>query len=189
MNAIILHGMPDPGNEEYYNPEFPSASNSHWIPWLQKQLMIKDISTQTPEMPQSWKPDYEIWKKEFERYDVTPETILIGHSCGGGFIVRWLSEHADVRVNSVLLVAPWLDPERRDTTDFFDFEIDPALSSRTKQLTIYGSDNDMEDVKKSISVLRETLQQINYREFQNYGHFTKGDMGTEQFPELLEAIG
>ncbi len=92
-NAIILHGKPDPGQEEYYNPNFPSASNSHWLPWLQKQLMIHDIATQTPEMPYSWQPDYAIWQKEFERYDVTAETIVVGHSCGAGFIVRWLSQH------------------------------------------------------------------------------------------------
>jgi len=188
MNAIILHGMPDPGDEEYYNPQFPSASNSHWIPWLQKQLMIKDIPTQTPEMPQSWKPDYELWRKEFERYDITPDTILVGHSCGGGFIVRWLSEHKDVRVNSVLLVAPWIDPNRRNTTDFFDFEIDPALADRTKQLTIYGSDNDTADVQLSAYTLIDTIKGTIYREFKGYGHFTKEAMGTDQFPKLLEAI-
>lgn len=105
-NAIILHGKSGPGEQEYYNPDFPAASNSHWIPWLQKQLMIRDIYAQTPEVPNSWKPDYATWCKEFERYDITPETVLVGHSCGGGFLVRWLSERPDVRVDKVVLVAP-----------------------------------------------------------------------------------
>jgi hypothetical protein len=31
-NAIILHGGPD--KQEYYDPETPSQSNMHWLPWL-----------------------------------------------------------------------------------------------------------------------------------------------------------
>lgn len=187
-NAIILHGKPDPGQEEYYNPNFPSASNSHWLPWLQKQLLIKDIAAQTPEIPNSWKPDYPTWQREFERYDITPETILVGHSCGGGFIVRWLSEHKDTKVRKVVLVAPWLDPDHADTTDFFEFEIDPDLVKRAARLTIFNSDNDYESVRKSVDKIREVIPDIGYREFHEYGHFTYEDMKTIEFPELLEEL-
>jgi len=187
-NAIILHGKPDAGDQEYYNPDFPSASNSHWLPWLQKQLMVHDIAAQTPEMPNSWSPDYEVWRKEFERYDITPQTILVGHSCGGGFIVRWLSEHPDMCVGKVVLVAPWLDPERRETTNFFQFAIDANLASRTAGLTIFASDNDMQDVQDSIKTLVDSLQDITVRQFHNYGHFCYNDLKTHKFPELLEAI-
>jgi hypothetical protein len=55
-NAIILHGTCS--KEEYYDPEHPSLSNSHWFPWLQKQLLRKDISAQTPEIPNAWRPTY-----------------------------------------------------------------------------------------------------------------------------------
>src|SRR6266702_4796496 len=151
--AIILHGMSDPGQEEYYNPNFPSASNSHWIPWLQKQFFIHDIYAQTPEVPNSWKPDYETWRKEFERYDITAETILVGHSCGGGFIVRWLSERPDIRVGKVILVAPWLDPDRSNTTNFFEFTIDSKIIERTKGVTIFNSDNDSESVHRSVGII------------------------------------
>jgi len=82
-NAILLHGTPS--KEEYYSLEYPSASNAHWFPWLQKQLLIKDIPAVTIEMPSSYLPDYSLWQTEFERFDITPETILVGHSCGGGF--------------------------------------------------------------------------------------------------------
>lgn len=187
-NAIILHGMPGPGNKEYYNPAFPSASNSHWIPWIQKQLLMHDIAAQTPEMPNSWKPDYETWRKEFERFDITPETILVGHSCGGGFIVRWLSEHKDAHVGKVVLVAPWLDPDRTDTTDFFAFEIDPELAKRTAGLTIFNSDNDSEDIQTSVKMIREAIPDTRYREFHNYGHFCYENMKTTAFPELLEIL-
>lgn len=183
-NAIIVHGMP--GKDEYYDPNFPSASNYCWIPWLQKQLIVKDIAAQTPEVPNAWKPDYEAYKHEFERFEVTPETILVGHSCGGGFLVRWLSEHPDVKAGKVVLVAPWLDPNREDTTDFFEFTIDSQLAKRTAGLTIFNSDDDSAGVHTSVKMIREAVENVQYKEFHNMGHFTHEDMDTAEFPELLK---
>ena len=105
-NAIIIHGTCD--EDEYFSDKYPSLSNSHWFPWLQKQLLINNIFTQTPEMPEAHKPDYDKWKKEFEKFDVNSETILVGHSCGGGFLIRWLSENK-IKIKKLILVAPWLD--------------------------------------------------------------------------------
>ena len=185
-NAIIVHGRPD--KEEYYDTKFPSASNSHWLPWLQKQLLVHDITAYTPEIPHCFNPQYDVWQKEFERYDITPETILVGHSCGGGFLIRWLSEHKKVKVGKVVLVAPWLDPDREGTTDFFDFTIDPDLVKRTKQLTIFHSDNDDESIQKTVRILKSKLKGFAYREFHNYGHFCFEDMKTKAFPELLKEL-
>jgi len=182
-NAIILHGRP--GKDEYYNPKYPSASNFHWIPWLQKQLLINEIAANTPEVPHAFQPEYPIWKKEFERFEVTPETILVGHSCGGGFLVRWLSENKDAKPKKVILVAPWMDLDREATTDFFDFEIDPNLANRVGELIIFNSDNDMAAVHDSVKKIRDEIPGTNYREFHNYGHFTQKDMSTSEFPELL----
>lgn len=47
--AIIIHGMPS--KEEYFSSENPSSSNKHWFPWIQKQLILKGVLAQTPEMP------------------------------------------------------------------------------------------------------------------------------------------
>jgi predicted alpha/beta hydrolase family esterase len=184
--ALILHGTPE--REEYFNPDLPATSNSHWIPWLQKQLLINGIATQTPEMPHAWNPQYPIWKKEFERYDLDESSILVGHSCGGGFLTRWLTEHPQVRVDKIVLVAPWVDPFRRKTTDFYDFEIDPSLASRANNLTIFHSDDDMEEVQESVRRLRRIISGAKYREFHKYGHFCIETMNTSAFPELLEVV-
>jgi hypothetical protein len=183
---VLLHGVP--GKQEYYDPSFPSASNSHWLPWLQKQLLIHGIAAYTPEIPQAWKPDYLIWAREFERYDIDSNTTLVGHSCGAGFIVRWLSEHSAVTVDKVVLVAPWLDPDRASTTDFFDFVIDPYLHHRTSMLTILNSDNDDQDVQHSVRMIRQSVAKVDYREFHGYGHFCLNDIGTQEFPELLDLL-
>lgn len=188
-NAILIHGRPD--KEEYFNPKYPSASNSHWFPWLTKQLQINNIFTVAIEIPKPWQPRYNIWKKELERFDITPETILVGHSCGGGFIVRWLSENRDRYVNKVVLVAPWLNPENNpkyDTADFFNFDIDPNLRNRTAGVTIFNSTNDKPTIHKSVKIIRQKIKGIEYKEFYNYGHFCFEDMKTVEFPELLEEI-
>ena len=65
--AILIHGTCD--EEEYFSDLYPSLSNSHWFPWLQKQLLIKGIFTQTPEMPDAYKPDYEKWIDALEKLD------------------------------------------------------------------------------------------------------------------------
>ena len=186
-NAILIPGRPD--KEEYYDPKYPTNSNNHWFPWISKQLQINDIFAVAVEPPHPWQPRYEIWKKEFERFDITPETVLVGHSCGGGFLVRWLSENKNQNVGKVVLVAPWINPDNNpesDTADFFEFDMDPDLTQRTKGVTIFNSDNDMETVLKSVDIIREKVPSINYREFHNYGHFCLRDLNTPEFPELLE---
>jgi predicted alpha/beta hydrolase family esterase len=82
-NAILIPGTSS--KTEYYSTKYPTASNSHWFPWLSKQLIILDIPTVAVEMPNSYMPNYAIWKKEFERFEINSKTILIGHSCGGAF--------------------------------------------------------------------------------------------------------
>jgi uncharacterized protein len=185
-NAIILHGTCE--KEEYYSSVYPSLSNSHWLPWLQKQLLIHDMSATTPEMSHAYMPDYEVWKREFERFDITPDTILVGHSCGGGFIVRWLSENKEVKVGKVILVAPWLDPDNEKQNNFFDFEIDSSLAVRTKGMSVFVSDDDATDILQSVETIISAIPKIRLVSFKNKGHFTYNDLKTEAFPELLEEV-
>src|SRR3989344_146874 len=92
-HCIIIHGCPSNAEEKVEN----------WIPWLKKELFSKKIITETPLMPRAWEPNYETFKKEFEKNKVTENTILIGHSCGCAFLVRWLGETKQ-RINKLILV-------------------------------------------------------------------------------------
>jgi len=135
-------------------------------------------------MPEAYNPDYIKWKKEFERFDVDENTILIGHSCGGGFLLRWLTENK-VKVLKLILVAPWLDPQRKKTTDFFDFSIDPDLLKRTS-IDLFLSEDDDKDILESVRIIRESIPGINMHRLKNMGHFTYTDMKTHIFPEILK---
>ena len=182
-NAIILHGQPS--REEYYDPDRPSMSNAHWIPWLQGQLLKKDIWATTPEVPNAFEPDWELWLKEVERFDITPDTIIVGHSRGGEFWLRYLSEHKDLKVGKVVLVAPSLSVHYSEKPYFGTFEIDPDLVKRTQGITVFHSDNDKESIKRSVADILKAINTVQDKEF-HLGHFTFGSMGTEKFPELLE---
>jgi hypothetical protein len=185
-NAVIVHGKP--GREEYYDPGIPSGSNHHWLPWLAKQLIVRDIPAHTPEMPHAYAPGYPAWCREFERYDVGEGTLLVGHSCGAGFLVRWLSEHPRVRVNRVALVAPWLDPDGTRAPGFFAFAIDAGLAARTAGLTVVNSDDDGAEIQRSVRLLRERVRDIGYLELPRRGHFRASDLGGTAFPELLALL-
>jgi predicted alpha/beta hydrolase family esterase len=185
-NAIILHGLAD--QKEYYGDKYPNGSNSHWLPWLQKRLITHDIKADTPDVPRPFDFDYQAWVKEVERFEMTTETTLVGHSMGGGFLLRYLSERPDLVVDKVILVAPWLNLNHEEKTDFFDIEIDPSILDRVGKLVIFASDNDDVVVQDSIALLKEVIPNATYKEFHEYGHFTLRSMGTDDFPELLEVI-
>lgn len=183
--AIIIHGYND--RSEYLDRTRPSASNDHWLPWLQRQLLLNGIEAQTPEMPGFYEPNYERWKDLLDRLNPDENTILVGHSCGGGFLVRWLSE-SERKVGKVVLVAPWLDPESEIDPNFFKFEIDQNVSSKTAGLTIMYSTDDITEVLKSIETLRSKIKNVQFKEFVNKGHFVLSSLKTEEFPELLSLI-
>lgn len=184
-NAILIHGTCD--KEEYFDDSFPSLSNSHWFPWLQKQLLINNIFTQTPEMPEAYMPNYGKWLSEFKKFEINQDSILIGHSCGAGFLLRYLSEN-DITINKLILVAPWLDPGREKTTDFFDFDINQGISKRIKEIHLLYSLDDDNDILKSVKIIENNLKNMKIHKFSNYGHFTFGHMKTDKFPELLDII-
>ena len=97
-------------------------SNAHWIPWLQGQLLKNDIIAATPEVPLAFAPDWELWLKEVERFEIMPETLLVGHSRGGDFWLRWLTEHPELKVGKVVLVAPSLGYLTEDDNHFGHFD-------------------------------------------------------------------
>ena len=91
-------------------------------------------------------------------------------------------------MDKVVLVAPSL-AKTWDSKGFFDgFEIDSELVSRTNSLTIFHSTNDHEGIQVAVKEIRDKIKGIDYREFENYGHFCKSDLDSVEFPELLEAL-
>ena len=187
-NAIILHGYPS--KSEYYSENAVAPGHNHWFAWLQMKLLQDNIYAETPTMPDAYSPAYEKWRKAIERCDhIGEDTILIGHSCGGGFWVKYLCQHPELRVGKVVLVAPWLDPDDELKNDFHkNYMIDGNLVARTKGITVFSSSNDHSSILESVKRLKNAIADIKVVEFKNYGHFCIEDMKTNEFPELLKEV-
>ena len=185
--AIIIHGMPD--KESYFNSESDSQSNSHWLPWLQQQLNINNILTQTPEMPEPYNPNYEKWENIFKQFKIDENTILIGHSCGGGFLLKYLSEN-NIKINKLILIAPWVNvPKEYDVEIFENLKLDKYLYKKViNDIKLFNSTDDYDGVQSSVEYILNNVANINKIEFHDKGHFCFGDLGTRKFPELLEEV-
>lgn len=181
-NAIILHGMPS--KEEFEEEGGQYQSRMHWMPWLKTEIEKTGYVVHAPDLPVPYDPDYNAWSKVFEEFEIGPDTLLVGHSCGAGFLVRWLSEHP-ISVSRIALVAPFLDPENHaPKMAFRDTVIDSALIKRNQHIKIFISNDDEIAMHWTVEKIRAALPKVEVEEFTNHGHFTFGDMGTDEFPEL-----
>ena len=126
FNCIILHGCPSDA-EKAMNPE-TRTYDKHWIPWLKQNLTIAGVKTETPLMPDPWETNYQKFKTEFEKYEVNENTILVGHSCGSAFLVRWLGE-TKRKIFKLILVAPWKISDKDDKfrKEFYTYPIDDSI--------------------------------------------------------------
>ena len=185
-NCVIIHGCPS-DVEKAMNPE-TRTYHKHWIPWLKRNLVACGIEAETPLMPNPWEPDYQKFRTEFEKYKVGENTILVGHSCGSAFLVRWLGE-TKRKISKLILVAPWKIPDKDDRfrKEFYTYPIDENIKSRMDEIVMFTADDEKDEGKESLKIFHQVLGG-EVIELKGRGHYTLGDMGTEEFPELLEVI-
>ncbi|HUV42618.1 MAG TPA: alpha/beta hydrolase [Patescibacteria group bacterium] len=186
VNCIIIHGCPwdikkamDAKTRTY---------DKRWIPWLKKELTSRGIKTKAPLMPKPWYPDYQAFKKKFERYEVTNNSILIGHSCSCAFLVRWLGE-TKRKVKKLILVAPWKIPDKNNQLEklLYEYPIDKKIKARVKEIVMFTADNEEKDGKKSLKIFHKVLGG-KIIELKGRGHYTLEYMKNQEFPELLKEI-
>jgi leucyl-tRNA synthetase len=90
-------------------------------------------------------------------------------------------------VNSLILVAPWKIAPNELKKQFFEFDIDRSIKDRVKNIYAFTSNDEEQDGKESVEIYSEALE-LKVIELKNHGHFTMGDMGTVEFPELIDLI-
>lgn len=179
-NAILLHGRPS--EDEYYEMDFPSPSNAHWFPWLQQKFLRNKTLCQAPEMPTPYNPSFAEWSKTYAQFEINEKTIIVAHSMGCGFNLKYLDQN-NFKINSLILVAPWLDPEK-DHGDFLEFHLDQNIEKIANSIHILNSTNDMKTVLDSVGTIRKVIPSAHYHEFENKGHFCLSDLDSPEFPEL-----
>ncbi len=181
-NALILHGLAD--MEEYYEMDFPSPSNAHWLPWLQQKFLREDIVCQTPELGCGFKSTYKDWSSIFPQFKINENTSIVAHSMGCGFILKYLSQNKNIKIDKLILVAPWRDL-KQEHGDFLQCTLATDLKNRTSEIhVLYSTDEEVHGIKEVSENLRALYPSLTYHEFKNKGHFCLGDLGTEEFLEL-----
>ena len=102
MNCIIVHGS---NSTEKDSRKGLPENERHWKTWLKEELEKKGIKVSNKLYAKDWSPIYNEWKEEFEKNQIDEDTVLVGHSAGGAFLVRWLSE-TKRKIKKLILVSP-----------------------------------------------------------------------------------
>jgi predicted alpha/beta hydrolase family esterase len=185
MTAIIIHGSCDA--EQYFEMDYPSQSNAHWLPWLQQKFLRAGYLCQTPEMP--WAPQfsYAAWESVFSMFNPSELKIAVGHSAGAGFLLKYLSAHPDIRLDQLVLVAPYVDPKRKHS-DFLAGQYDPSVIERVGQMHIFHSEDDDDDIQETFQRVSSLYPKAMCHIYHDKGHFCEDDLQSRTFPELWDII-
>ena len=71
---------------------------------------------------------------------------------------------------------------------FARFDMSETIAGQTNGIRIFVSSDDEIDVLESVEKMKLGIRNLEIQTFTNRGHFTEGDMGTKEFPELLEYL-
>ena len=115
---------------------------------------------------------------------------MVGWSCGGGFLLRYLSEN-NIRVRKLVLLAPWIgtfdnDKDRYEFDEsFFDFNLSENIYERVlEDIILLEAEDEVKEVLMSIEKIKSKLKNINYKIVEGSGrHFFE-----ENQPVVLEEI-
>lgn len=145
-----------------------------------------------PLMPCKQNAQYEAWKIWFEKYlDLLNKEnlIIIAHSLGGTFIVKYLAENVlEYKLKTLHLIAPYVTDEfplhlERLGTFKFDLESIPNLVNSAESIHIWHSTDDDVVPFKHGEIVKSYLPDATLHTFNDREHFNQAE-----FPELLNEL-
>lgn len=140
-----------------------------------------------PSMPCKWNAKYAEWKLWFEKLIpfLTDDVILVGHSLGGIFLAKFLSEEQfPKRIRATVLVAaPYNTLTEHPRADFNITEPFDELVRQGGDIYLYHSPDDMIVPFSAFQRYRRELPTAHAVVLEERGHFLQ-----EEFPELIEEL-
>jgi predicted alpha/beta hydrolase family esterase len=140
-----------------------------------------------PQMPNSQNARYLEWKIRFERImPVLDELlILIGHSLGGIFLAKYLSENSISKkvIATILIAAPFKDEPGESLTDFKIGNDLTMLEKQGGKIFLYHSKDDPVVPYAHVEMYQNLLPKAVMRTFEDRQHFNQ-----PEFPELMKEI-
>ena len=180
-NVIVVHGA-------YGYPE------ENWFGWLKNRLNQQGIASYVPHLPTPQEQSLSHWLRLFNHsysHLVHEQTILIGHSLGAAFILRWMAQSAR-KIAVAILVGAFIgkvglnefdEINQRFFNDAFDWQ---GIKKCSHSFISYYGDNDPYVTKKQFHWIAE---QLGARKIivSQAGHFNTVS-GYSKFPLLLSHL-
>jgi predicted alpha/beta hydrolase family esterase len=150
-----------------------------------------DYEILMPRMPNSTNARYKEWKLWFERIAdlFNDNVVLIGHSLGGIFLAKYLSENSfPKRIRSTILVAAPFDDEDdlESGESLVDFALPHSLTKLTEQggkIYLLHSKDDPVVPFGQLQKYQRALPEAETVVFEDREHFNQ-----ETFSEIIELI-
>lgn len=190
---VVIHG----GNPFYTYKEYLAYLKSKElsldkfrIPGWKMDLgnkLGKSYDVLNPKMPNAENARYSEWKIWFERlvelFD--EEVIFIGHSLGGIFLAKYLSENKyPKKIKATFLVAAPYNTKNEDSlVDFVTPDNLDKFSKQAGQIHLYYSKDDKIVPFSDFNKYKSKLPFAKTRIFENRQHFNQ-----PEFPEIVEDI-
>jgi len=134
-NILIIHGT------EGYPEE-------NWFPWIKNELEGCGYQVIVPQFPTPQNQNPEYWFETLKTYEslFNEETVLIGHSCGGAFLLRVL-EKINARIKVAVFVAAsagvkpikYYEIDRPFVEEPFDWD---KIRSSAEHFLVFHSEDD-----------------------------------------------
>lgn len=160
-----------------------------WQPTIREHLR-ETHEVYYPSMPNSKNAKYIEWKIWFERYHafLRDDVILVGHSLGGYFLAKYLSEERmPVRVRALFLLAAPFENDDFGGEDGGDFVFDPAqlsqLTAQVESVHILHSKDDFVVPYAHAEKYKAALPEAQFITYADKNHFL-----LEEFPECIELL-
>ena len=178
--AILLHGICE--EEQFFDRNFPSLCNAHYQPWLEKELQIYGILAQAIALPVPYNPVYKDWKNVMDGFSWKNLSIIVAHSAGAGFILKYINERK-IQLNKLILVAPWVDPNKK-FNDFLQCSYNHHSIDNIDEVHLFYSTDDGLEIIESVGIIKQNFQNLKIHKFFDKGHFVYDSIGAT-FPQLL----
>ena len=165
----------------------------NWFPWLKQKLEQLGCKVYVPHFPTPKNQTLKNWFKIFDKYKkyYNGDTILVGHSLGGAFLLRVLERYG-IKIKASFIVAAPIGKtpiKNYDTDKLFlgDFEFNwKKIKSHCGKFLVYHSDDDPYVSPKNGKILADRLN-IKLIFIPYAGHFNRNS-GYAKFELLFEAI-
>jgi predicted alpha/beta hydrolase family esterase len=156
-----------------------------------KRLLSENLGSAyevfNPQMPNAENAKYAEWKIWFEKFIpyFTDGIILVGHSLGGIFLAKYLSENQlPVKIRATFLVAaPYNTLTEHPRADFNILEPFTKFEGQSEEIFLYHSEDDTVVPFSNFEHYQQDLPKARIRVLEKAGHVT-GD----EFPEIVADI-